>query len=58
MTCSFMEDYLDLLGVDEWNEEAMKMCKAQGQEKIRNMLIEKSLWFEALYKEIKSMLVD
>lgn len=58
MTCSFMEDYLDLLGVDEWNEEAMKMCKAQGQEKIRNMLIEKPLWFEALYKEIKSMLVD
>ena len=34
------------------------MCKAQGQEKIRNMLIQNPKWFEALYKEIKSMLVD
>lgn len=58
LTCSFMENHLDLLGVDEWNEETEKSCKAQGQEKIRSLLINNPSWFEALDKDIKEMLVS
>ena len=57
MTCSFMENHLDILGVEEWTEESERTCKAQGQEKIRNMLLENPLWLEALNNDIKEMLV-
>lgn len=57
MTCSFMENHLDILGVDSWDEEAEKSCKAQGQEKVRTLLMQNPLWFEALNSDIKDMLV-
>ena len=55
MTCSFMEDHLDILGVKEWDKEAEKTCKVQGQEKLRNLLLDNPKWFAILDKEIKQM---
>ena len=57
MTCSLMENHLDILGVDSLDEEAEKSCKAQGQEKVRTLLMQTPLWFEALNSAIKHMLV-
>ena len=57
MTCSFMENHLDVLGLDSWDEEAEKACKAQGQEKIRGLLMQNPSWFDALNSDIKEMLV-
>ena len=55
MTCSFMQDHLDILGVKEWDKEAEKTCKVQGQEKLRNLLLDNPEWFAILDKEIKQM---
>lgn len=55
LTCSFMESHLDVLGVEEWDTAAQKMCKVQGQEKLRNLLLDNPKWFAILDEEIKSL---
>ena len=57
LTCSFMEDHLKELGVKEWGDDAQKMCRVQGQEKMRALLTENPSWFKILDSEIKQMFV-
>ena len=55
-TCNFMQEHLDVLDAKEWDEETQKRCKAQGQEKLSNLLRENPEWLSILEKEIKGML--
>tara|TARA_R110000824_G_scaffold9415_4_gene42136 strand:+ start:28065 stop:29120 length:1056 start_codon:yes stop_codon:yes gene_type:complete len=57
LTCSFMEDHLKELGVKEWDDDAKKLCRVQGQEKMKRLLTENPSWFDILDSEIKKMLV-
>jgi len=56
MSLDFMARYLDLLGVDKWNEEAIKKTKTQGAEKLYRLLQENPAWVVALETEIAGML--
>ena len=55
LTCSFMEDHLDVIGAKEWDEDAKKSCRVQGQERLRWLFLEKPEWFDLLNHEIKMM---
>ena len=52
-----MEDHLKELGVKEWDDDAKKLCRVQGQEKMKRLLTENPSWFDILDSEIKKMLV-
>ena len=52
-TCDFMENNLDILGVEKWDE---KLAKFQGQDNLRNHLVDNPKWMEVLKKSIKEML--
>ena len=55
-TLSYMENYLTDLGVEKWDEETMKKCKAQGSAKLCEMLRSNPKWLELLRKEVSQML--
>ena len=53
LTCSFMEDHLKELGVKEWDDDAKKLCRVQGQENMKGLLTDNPSWFDILDSEIK-----
>lgn len=55
-TLSYMQRYLHLLGVDEWSDDVEKSVKAQGAEKLYQMLRENPEWANALEHEIMVMM--
>ena len=56
MTLEYMQRHLDLLGVKEWDDAAIKMVKTQGAEKLYKLLLDHPKWVSALENEIKAML--
>ncbi len=56
MTLDYMQRHLNLLGVKEWDDAAVKMVKTQGAEKLYKLLMENPKWVIALENEIKAML--
>jgi len=56
MTLEYMQRHLDLLGVKEWDDVAIKMVKTQGAEKLYKLLLDHPKWVNALENEIKAML--
>lgn len=56
MTLEYMQRHLNLLGVKEWDEAAIKMVKTQGAEKLYKLLLDHPKWVAALENEIKAIL--
>jgi RecA/RadA recombinase len=56
MTLDYMERHLSLMGVDKWNDEAVKRVKTQGAEKLYKLLQDNPSWIAALESEINTML--
>jgi len=54
--CDFMQNHLPVLGVMEWNDEAKKKCKGQGEHKLGALLKANPNWIEILEKEIQKIL--
>jgi len=55
-TCSFLQNHLTTLGIEEWNEENKKRYKAQGEEKLYQLLKANPGWLEILEKDVNTML--
>jgi hypothetical protein len=55
-TLSFMAKHLDLIGQVEWDEEAQKLCKAQGKEKTYQLLEANPEWMAALSGDVSRFL--
>lgn len=55
-TLAFMKNHLDLLGVSEWTPEVEKTVKAQGGEKIYQLLSDNPKWMQALQTDITTFL--
>ncbi len=55
LTCQYMQNYLDLLGVDKWDEQTEKMCKFQGANNLYLHMNDNPKWVECLEKEIKKV---
>jgi len=58
MTLDFLKNHLSELGLKEWNDDVAKEigAKAQGQDKMRRLLLSKPEWFNLLRKDIQEML--
>ena len=56
MSLDYMERHLDLMGVDKWNDDAIKRVKTQGGEKLYKLLQDNPSWIAALESEINAML--
>ncbi len=56
MSASFMENHLNLLDVESWDDKAEKICKAQGASKMYYLLEANPAWVDALEADIKAML--
>ncbi len=54
-TLSYMRRHLDLLGVAKWDEAAAKKVKAQGEEKLYQLLQANGPWCNALADEMREL---
>jgi RecA/RadA recombinase len=52
---SFMQNHLDVLGTEKWDDEAIKICRRQGEEAIYQLLCENPKWIELLQQDIKKI---
>lgn len=52
----FMAEHLDMLGVSQWDDEAIKLCRAQGAENAYNMLMAHPEWMKILQRKLNEML--
>ncbi len=56
-SCAFMQKYLSVLKCESWNDEAKKMCRAQGEAGLYQLLSSKPDWIKILKAEVKTLLV-
>lgn len=54
--CDFMQTHLDRIGVEKWDEEVRKSFRAQGEEKLYQLLKSNPSWMECLEKDVSTML--
>jgi RecA/RadA recombinase len=54
-TATFMENHLDVLDVESWEEKGIKLCRVQGEEKFTKLMKDNPAWLDILRSEIGDM---
>lgn len=53
---TFMQNYLPVLGLTQWDDNAIKMTRSQGEDNFYNLLKDNPKWVNCLEKDISSIL--
>ncbi len=56
--CEYMQNHLDVLKVEKWDDDARKLCRFQGETKLYDQLDSHPVWYELLKKSISSIMLQ